>query len=70
MYEIVKNIKFRKVNDEFEAQLKRDIKKINCSNNMIVESDNTSSFYKIPKQNYIKLLLSSIRDKYKKVTLA
>ena len=33
---------------------------------MIVESDKTSNSYKISKHEYNKLLLSSIRDNYKK----
>ena len=36
MFEIGKNIKLRKISDEFQAQLKYGIKKINCSKHIIV----------------------------------
>ena len=66
LFEIVKKIKFTKINDEFQAKLKHEITKINSSKHMILQSDKTSNLNEIPKQEYNKSLLSYIRGNYKK----
>ena len=66
MFNLVKQVKFRKINDIFQSKLANDLKIINKTKNIIVPADKTTNFYKIPKQEYNNLLLKSIRKEYKK----
>ena len=66
MFNLVKQVKFRKINDTFQNKLTNDLKMINKTKNIIVPADKTTNFYKIPKKEYNNLLLKSIRKEYKK----
>ena len=66
MFNLVKKVKFRKVNDTFQNKLTNDFKMINKTKKIIVPAGKTTIFYKIPKKEYNSLLLKSIRKEYKK----
>ena len=66
MFDVVKQVKFRKLNENFQNKLSNDLKMINQTKNIIVPEDKTTNFYKIPKK-YNNLLLKFIRKEYKKV---
>ena len=66
MFNLVEQIKFRKLNDNFQNKLTNDLKIIRKTKNIIVPADKTTNYYKVPKQEYNNLLLKSIRKTYKK----
>ena len=41
MFDLVKIVKFRKIKDKFQAQLKNDLKEINKSKHIISKADKT-----------------------------
>ena len=63
---LVKNIKFRRYGDEFQAKMKRDIKDIAESGEIWVKADKTSNFYKMEARDYDKKLTENISKDYKK----
>ena len=46
MFNLVKQVKFRKINDTFQNKLTNDLKMINKTKNIIVPADKTTNFYK------------------------
>ena len=49
LLEMVKNIKFRKVHDEFQDSLRDDIKRINNSTKALIFADKTTNLYELEK---------------------
>ena len=66
LFKIVENIKFRKINCEFQDKINSDIKNIKSSKKMLTPADKTSNFYKLTKAKYEQLLHNSITKTYKK----
>ena len=66
LLEMVKNIKFRKVHDEFQDSLREDIKRINNSTKALIFADKTTNLYELEKTQCDKLLHNSITSTYKK----
>ena len=66
LLEMVKNIKFRKVHDEFQDSLREDIKRINNSTKALIFADKTTNLYELEKTHCDKLLHNSITSTYKK----
>ena len=66
LFKIVENIKFRKINCEFQDKINPDIKNIKSSKKMLTPADKTSNFYKLTKVKYEQLLHNSITKTYKK----
>ena len=55
---IVKNLELRKMKDEFQDRLKKDVKKINASPNILVFADKTSNIYEQNPEEHRKTLNS------------
>ena len=51
LFDIVKTLKFRKISNEFQSQLNKDIKMINQSKNVFVPADKTSNLYELNPEN-------------------
>ena len=66
LYHMVKNIKFRKVRNQFQNQLIKDMKEIKSSNKMVIPADKSTNFYKVSTEHYKKLLSDNISAKYQK----
>ena len=66
LLELVGNIEFRKVNNTFQRELQKDVRRIQNSKNVIVAADKTNNFYEMSKESYQKLLTDNIRANYKK----
>ena len=66
MYEIIQKIEFRKVNNEFQKKLARDVKSIKQNKNLLVSADKTTNLYEMKKEDYSKLLQENITKTYKK----
>ena len=57
---LIKNIKFKKVSNQFQAILSNDIKKIKNSNEMLISANKTRNLYLLEKDQYDKLLRENI----------
>ena len=66
LIELVKNIKFRKVKNQLQNQLKEDIKKINQSDKTLTFADKSSNMYRLTKEEYVKIRRNRITSTYKK----
>ena len=68
LLDIIKSLKFRNVQDNFQSMIKHDILKIKSSPNMYVFADKTTKLHKIPPNDYKRLLHENIIKTYKKST--
>ena len=59
-------VKFRRVNDSFQAKLTKDANTINMSTALYVSTDKITNLYKVEVKNYNKLLQDCITTKYRK----
>jgi hypothetical protein len=63
---LVKNIKFRKINNAFQEKISRDIKSFHVSPKTLIQADKTSNMYILSKDEYNHLLKNAITSTYKK----
>ena len=63
---IAKNLKFKKVRDNFQDTLKEDLKNIKNEDKVIISADKTRNHYKIEKEKYREYLQNNITKDYKK----
>ena len=63
--DMVRNIKFRRVRDDFQDKLKDDIKQINNSSKALIFAVKTTN-YELDKIQYDKLLHQTVTKTYKK----
>ena len=68
LLDMVHNIKFKNVNNKFQAKLNEDISKIKKSTKAFIPADKTSNFYELDKTQHDKLLRDSITTTYKKAS--
>ena len=66
LIELVKNIKFQKVKNQLQNQLKEDIKKINQSDKTLTFADKSSNMYRLTKEEYVKMRRNAMTSTYKK----
>lgn len=66
LFDIIKTLKFRHTNNKFQNKLKKDIRKINESPNVLVFADKTSNIYELKPDEHRKLLSNNITKTYKK----
>ena len=66
LMELVRNVKFRRVHNKFQSELRKDVQRIRNSTNVIVAADKTANFYEMSKEEYSKLLESNVTAGYKK----
>ena len=67
LLDTIKLIKFRIVKDDFQRKLKEDILNIKSSPDVYAFADKTTNIYKLPPQDYKKLLHENITKSYKKL---
>ena len=68
---MIKSLKFRNVQNDFQSKMKHDISKIKSSRNVFVFADKTANLYEIPpndSNDYKRLLHENITKIYKKST--
>ena len=65
IYNMISSVKFRHAQNEFQNQMKQDIKMLKSGGNIIVEADKTSNLYLVPPQKYEQLLHQNITKDYK-----
>ena len=64
--DIARNLKFRKVRENFQKKLKDDLKDIKNEKHVIVAADKSRNFYKMETDKYKELLENNITKDYKK----
>ena len=68
LYDMIRSIEFRNQHDEFQDQLRQDIKKINSSTKAFIPADKTANFYEVDKTAHDKLLMDNLTSTYKKAS--
>ena len=63
---LVKNLRFRKVDNKFQRKLAKNLKGIRSSNKTLTAADKMSNIYRLSKVQYSNLLQNAITSKYKK----
>ena len=63
---MLKELKFRKVKNNFQTRLREDMKQAQTSKTTLTAADKTSNMYKLHKNNYQNLLRNAITTSYKK----
>ena len=66
LYEMIRNIEFTTVRDQFLSQLSRDVKEIRSSEKVLVFADKSTNIYEVEKEEYNTLLNNNITTTYKK----
>ena len=67
VFAMVKNIQFRtQVQNKFQSELKESVKAIQKTAEVIVKADKSRNLYKVPVENYKKLLINNCTSDYKK----
>ena len=67
---MIKSIKFRSSQNEFQIKLKEDIKLINSSKNIFLSADKTQSFYEIKGEDYVQIIHENVTKAYKKADIS
>ena len=65
---LLKVIKFRRTKSVFQRKLKEDIKTIKNAKTTLTFADKTSNVYKVPAEQYKKLVINAVTTSYKKVS--
>ena len=68
MYDLVRNIVFRRYSNVFQRKLKESRLMIMNEPKVIVPADKSSNFYKVSKEDYDNLISKDIHKLYKKAT--
>ncbi|KXJ25355.1 hypothetical protein AC249_AIPGENE10664 [Exaiptasia diaphana] len=68
VYDMIKNIEFRQIRDDFQDHLQQDIRKINNSTKTFIPADKTTNFYEVDNATHDKLLMDNITSTYKKAS--
>ena len=63
---MIKNLKYRNVENEFSKKLAGDIKLIKNSKEMLINADKSRNIYKVSRENYKKYLVENMTKAYKK----
>ena len=63
---LVKSIKYRKINNSIQQQMRNDFKKIQNTNKIFVKADKSNNLYKMSPNKYNKMLHSEVNKFYKK----
>ena len=70
LYDMVRNIEFKRVSSEFQSNLSKDIKLINEDPLLFIPADKMNNLYKLSKDSYNKLLTDNITKSYEKTKTA
>ena len=66
LWNLVGNIEFRSVQNDFQDKMKQDIKSIKQSAKLVVPADKSTNLYKMDKGEYTNHLVNNITRAYKK----
>ena len=65
LYDMVRNIQFNRYSNDFQKQLKKDVKEIQASDKVYVSADKTTNIYPMDKDKYLKLRKENVTKCYK-----
>ena len=68
LFQLAKNVKFRRTNNEFQQKLKIDTRNIRNSQKTLTPADKTSNMYRLSKEEYENFRTNAITAKYKKAS--
>ena len=63
--QMIENVQFHKTSNEFQKQLKEDIKTVTNSNRLFISADKTRDMCKVERNQYLKLLQDNASKHYK-----
>ena len=66
LYDLVRNVEFKRANTVFQNELNKDINMINKDPLLFIPADKSNNLYKVSKDTYSKLLQDNITKSYKK----
>ena len=66
MMDMIKNLEFKRVNNEFQSNLRNDIRQIRRSNNLFISPDKSWNIYKVSKASYERMMHENFTKTYKK----
>ena len=66
MADMIKDIKFKTVNNQFQQQLRADIQRIQSSNKTFIPADKTQNYYEVSKEDHAKILHENVTKTYQK----
>ena len=66
MMDVIKNLEFKRVNNEFQSNLRNDIRQIRSSNNLFISADKSRNIYKVSKAIYERMMHENVTKTYKK----
>ena len=65
LFRLIKKVKFKRENNNFQMKLSRDIKELRSSKCIWVRADKSRNMYKIEPSKYQEILNNEITDNYK-----
>ena len=66
MMDMIKDLEFKRVNDEFQSILRNDIRQIRRSNNLFISVDKSRNIYKVSKPSYERMMHKNVTKTCKK----
>ena len=66
MMDMIKNVKFKRVINEFQSNLRNDIRQIHRINNVFISADKSRNIYKVSKGSYERMMDENVTKTYKK----
>jgi hypothetical protein len=66
LFDIIKSIKFRRFDSDFQRRLNNDLANIRKSDKIFTSADKTGNIYKISKLDYDRMIKTEIHKDYKK----
>ena len=60
MMDMIKDLEFKRVNDEFQSILRNDIRQIRRSNNLFISVDKSRNIYKVSKASYERTMHENV----------
>ena len=66
MMEMIKNLEFKRVHNEFQSILNNDIREMHRSNSLFISADKSRNIYRMNKTCYEQLMHDNVTKTYKK----
>ena len=66
MMDMIQNLEFKRVNNEFQSNLRDDIRQIRTSNNLFISADKSRNIYNVSKASYERMVNENVKKTYKK----
>ena len=66
MMDMIKNLELKRVNNEFQSNLRNDIRQIRESSNLYLSADKPTNIYKVSKASYGRMMHEIVTKTYKK----